>query len=296
MKTCFTTLLMAVFALLIMGNCSHVLAQEDKPDLPFRLRVTGSHVAKADVGDGPGAVSLTSGGLDLSWKFLTLGYSQTRYDWKNVGSLSFGNGVDDPWDTLHRLSLGASYEGGLSEDWFYHTGATITSSFEKEMSGSLGGIVRGGLGYVVSDKVKALFGVALMMNSIETNLMPTVGLSYDDIGRDGSGFTGFLGLPTTSGSYHFNSAHALRVSLEPNGRTARLADDSTVSRQGYMSTEGWQTGLYYDWNPSKALSFTAGPEYNFGRSLRTYNKDGDKLRKENISDAFGGMLRLRYRF
>lgn len=282
--------------IILAATASPCLGAEAEDDSSFSIRASGRYMSDGDVGDGDGSVAFTSEDLRLQWSMFSLTYSQAQFQWDNIGSLSFGNGVDDPWKRLHRLAFGVEYGGEINDDWFYHTGLTLTSSFEKEMAGSYGGALRGGLGYKLTENVSLLGGIAVMHNPVRTMIAPTLVLEYDGVDQSGAGWTGSIGFPMASLGYQFDTISAVRFNFESTGRTARLADDSTVARKGYVDTSGWQTALYYDWTPSENVRLSLGPEYTFGRTLDIYNNDGNKLKDENVDAAWGGSLRFRYSF
>ncbi len=282
--------------LIIATTAVPCMGAEGKNAPALTVRGSGEFVTSADVGDGDGSVSMTTEELRLGWRMLSLSYSQTQFQWDNEGALSFGNGSDDPWERLHRIALGANYRGKINDDWFYHSGLTLTSSFEKEMAGSYGGALRGGVGYKLNSEVTLMAGLAVMHNSLDTKVMPSLAVSYDGLDESGAGWSGRIGLPASELSYHLDTVSAFRFSFQGTGRTARLADDSVVAERGYVSMSGWKTGLYYDWNPTKAFRLSVGPEYTFGRSIKTYNHSGDELTDDDIDAAWGGMLRMRYAF
>lgn len=283
-------------ALIIGVSASPCLGAEGSETPPVSLRITGNFITDADVGNGDSSVSMTSEELRLQWAMFTLAYQQTQFDWENIGSLSFGNGSDDPWERLHRFSLGAGHQGDITDKWFYHTGFSLSSTFEDEMAGSYGGAVRGGLGYKLTDYITIMAGVAVMHNPLSTSFMPNLAISYENLDKSGAGWSGRIGLPATEMSYHFDAAKALRLSVQPKGQTARLSNDSTVEQKGYVKTSTWKTGLYYDWNPSDDIRLSLGPEYHFGRKIEIYNSDKDKVVDEHIDNSWGGMFRFRYRF
>lgn len=292
MKRGQLTILFASVFVLMLASTNSAMAEGKA----FRLRVMGDYTSDADVGDGDGSVALTAERLTLDWKFLSLSYTQTQFHWDDVSSLSFGNGVDDPWERLHRLRLGSDFRGDINDQWFYHTGLALTSSFEKEMDDSYGGVVRGGVGYKWSDEITIMGGLAVSTNSLKTRFMPNIAVAFDGVNDNGVGWKGRVGLPSIEMGYHFNRESALRWSLGNDGQTARLANDSAVAQKGYVSMAGWQTGLYYDWKPTDSLSLSIGPEYVFGRSMTIYNETADKMFDEDVDSAWGGTLRFRWAF
>lgn len=214
-----------------------------------------------------------------------------------MDQLNFGNGNDDPWNSLHRISLGYSHDGTISENWFYGTGITATSAFEEEMSDSFGGAIRGYAGYIFNENWTAMIGARAFINSVRFSAMPFVGLNFKDFDKDGSGFFMNIGLPANEAGYAFSRSSKIRAAFSVQGRTYRLKDSSTVSESGYVEISSMKTGLYYDCVPLKGLSLSVGPEYHFSRTTKTYDKHGNRFGGKNKQDAaFGGLLSIRYKF
>lgn len=265
-------------------------------DLTIEPKASIWYVGDADFEDG-GSSSLFGEQISLGVEWFTLKYEGRHYSWDDKSDLDFGNGSDDPWDSLHRLSLGAEHRGAISGKWGYFTGVSLTSAFEEEMEDSFGASVRGGISYTYSEHLNLMFGARFLKNHIRTAFMPFAGLMYKDFDRSGAGYFVTLGAPNTEVGYAFSKASKIRLAFSIDGRTYRLSDDSVVSSEGYVETSAMQLGLYYDWMPIKDLSISLGPEYHFNRSMKFYDDDGDRIGDEEDQDSAAGFrLKLGYKF
>lgn len=270
-------------------------ARETKGEIPIRIRANGQYIGSSDFSDG-GSASVTSTQLGVEAAGFSFRYGADMYSWDETGSLPFGDG-DEPWGTLHKIRLGYTYRDQINKNWGYLLSASINSAFEEEMSGSYGGALRAGLNYKFNENWSAMFGVGTFMNSIETSLMPFAGLSYQDFAKDGSGVFMNLGAPSSEVGYAFDKESKLRAAFNMQGDTYRLSDDSSVAEEGYVSTSGMMLGLYYDWKPTDALSFSFGPEYHFNRDIQIYDADGDEVGDEHSQgNALGGSFKFSYMF
>ena len=264
---------------------------------PVSIRASGGMISDADFKDSEGSAQVKTGRLAIKAGGFSFGYEGKNYSWQNKQLLSFGNGRDNPWDTLHRLTLGYEYNDGINDNWAYSVAITGSSSFEEEMSGSFGGALRGGFMYTFNENWKTMFGGRIFTNNIKSSIMPYLGITYENFDSDGAGAFMSLGAPSTEAGYAFSKESKVRFTFDFDGSMTRLKDDSTVARKGYLETSSMVTGLYYDWNPTQAFSLSLGPEYHFAREIKLYDQDGDKFGDTIKQDsALGGSLRLRYTF
>lgn len=272
-------------------------AAEDGIFTPVSVRASGSMIGDADFKDSGGSAQVTTARLSIKSGLFSFGYERRNYDWSDKAGLNFGNGNDDPWETLHRLTLGFEYGDEINDDWGYSFALTGSSSFEEEMSGSYGGALRAGFDYAFNDNWSTMFGGRIFTNSVESSVMPYLGITYEGFDRDGSGYFMTLGAPSAEAGYAISEQLKFRLSFDMEGRTTRLKDNSSVTRKGYLSTESMVTALYCDWKPTEALSISFGPEYHFGRKMKFYDSDGNKFGDTiKQGSALGGRLQFGYKF
>ncbi|NDV28392.1 DUF6268 family outer membrane beta-barrel protein [Desulfovibrio sp. JC010] len=285
-----------LLAFMIVCCASSAAAGEHSLFEPVSIRATGKYISDADYKDSDGSSSVIGGQARLKAGGFSLSYEAQHYSWDNVDQLNFGNGQDDPWNTLHRLSIGYNFNGAINKNWFYGVGITGTSAFEEEMEDSFGGALRGHIGYVFNDNWRALIGVRGFANAIRYSAMPYFGINFTDYAEDGSGYFMNLGMPATEVGYSFNDANTLRAAFNFDGKTYRLKDDSTVSDAGYVETSSMKVGVYYDYQPVKNCSISIGPEYVFSRETKFFDKHGNKFGAEDQEAAFGAFFNLKYKF
>ncbi|TIH13757.1 hypothetical protein D0S45_14170 [Marinifilum sp. JC120] len=287
-----------ILAFLILCCASTAAAAEEEKGLfePISVRATGKYISDADYKDSDGSSSVAGGQVRLNAGGFSVSYEGQHYSWDNVGQLNFGNGQDDPWDTLHRLSIGYTLNGAINNNWFYGVGITGTSAFEEQMEDSYGGALRGHIGYSFNENLKALIGLRAFANSIRVSAMPYFGVNYTDYAEDGSGYFVNLGMPATEVGYSFDEVSTIRTAFNLDGKTYRLKDDSAVSDAGYVEVSSMKLGVYYDCKPIKNFSMSIGPEYVFARETKFFDKHGDKFGSEDQESAFGAFFNLKYKF
>ncbi|NDV22416.1 DUF6268 family outer membrane beta-barrel protein [Desulfovibrio sp. JC022] len=289
----FTNIVLALF---IICCASSAAAGERSIFEPVSIRTTGKFISDADYKDSDGSSSVAGGQVRLNAGGFSLSYEGQHYSWDNVDQLSFGNGQDDPWNTLHRLSVGYSHNGRITQKVFYGVGITGTSAFEEQMQDSFGGALRGHIGYFFNENLKALVGLRAFANSIRVSAMPYFGINYTDFAADGSGYFVNLGMPSTELGYSFDDVSTIRTAFNFDGKTYRLKDDSAVSDAGYVQMSSMKLGVYYDYKPTKNCSISIGPEYVFARETKFFDKSGDKYGSEDQESAFGAFFNLKYKF
>ena len=270
-------------------------AEAEKPPAGPDLRITAGGAASAAVEGGDGEFSGTYAKAAATYRDFSLSYTRLDYSWGEIGDLPFGNGVDDPWEALHVLSLGYSHRGSINADWNYFIGSAVKSSFEEELEDSYGAGAFGGFTYLFSPTLRFTIGAGVAYHHISTTVLPVVGISWNQ--GTPQGFSIALGYPDTYLSYRFNSQWALRsriVQFEQD--VFRLADDSTVEKAGFLERQDLITDLGVEFTPTKQLRVILAARYYFERELTIHDNNDDWERTFDVDDAWGGVLSVNYRF
>lgn len=290
-------LFMAFLLLLMVATPVLAEGETDKASsLSVKAKASVSYISDADFDSG-GSSSVTALRTSFSVGDFSIGYEGRDYGWSDKSSLAFSSGDSDPWDTLHRFSLGYTHKGMINDQWGYTGAVTLTSAFENQMDDSYGTAIRGGIMYLYDENLQFMFGARLFKNHIRSSFMPFLGLSYKRLAEDGTGAFMTLGAPGSEVGYVFSEESKIRLNFGVDGRTYRLSDDSTVVESGYMETSAMQLGFYYDWNPTKAFSLTVGPEYSFNREMKFFDDNGDRVGDIEKQDAAAGFrLEFGYKF
>ena len=264
-----------------------------KPD--WELRFTAGWAADAEVAGSGSDVSGAGFNLRASYKDFFLSYERIQYSWSNVERLPFGNGRDDPWDDLNVLTLGYQHNGRINPKWMYFIGGGVSSSFEKEFDDSYSFRGFGGFTYIYSPKLQFTLGAGGVYHKVRSQGLPVVGITYNRGATEG--LSAGLGFPLTFVAYHFNENWALKTRVvEFDLDIFRLADDSPVHPEGFLERQDLMADLGVEWTPMKALALYVGARYYFRRELTLYDKDGNNEREFDVDNAWGGVLRLSWKF
>lgn len=258
--------------------------------------VKAAFLESASVEDDRGSMSSASMGTSVSWEQLTLSYEATRFSWDDKRKLPFGNGSDDPWKTLHDLALSYDDMEMLSDVWGVFGGASVSSSFERGLGGSLGAGAHVGGIYAVSERLSFNLGVAAGADGLGFGVLPLAGVSWDERDEAGAGWFVEGGFPALEAGYDFSGALGVHGALGMGGGTYKLASDNTAARDGHASFSGIEASLFLMWRPLEALRIECGPVAVFNRSVTLHAEDGDEKGTYDVDDAMGGFLSLTYEF
>ncbi|MFV0349406.1 MAG: hypothetical protein ACK5JO_12545 [Halodesulfovibrio sp.] len=263
---------------------------------PYSVFAKGHHIGSADVDSGDGSFETSGFTTGFSMPLLTFSYTQDTYDWNNASSLPLTSNGDDPWDTLHVLELSTSFSGKLADRWGWFAYGNVDSAFEEEMKDSFGALAVGGISYSLNERFSISAGVGGKFHSVEDELFPVLSIHYNAVGADGVGAYGSLGVDGVVAGYAFTPSLRLKGAVKHEIEMYRLADDSNVSREGYMEHSGWRAGVQGEYDITSSLSITGGLDYHFARTMRIYESSGDEDKKLDVDGAPGFTLGIGYAF
>ncbi len=282
------TIIFFITVLILCGQTCHAQSQhEDMGSIEFET----SYVGPTNFEDRNGEVGGCSASVAISLSKVNFGYQYISFAWDQVNDLPFGNEKDDPWEHFHSTSIGYEHSEMVNRRWGYFAGINVSSQFEKEMSGSFGAAGFGGMVFNIPESNLILrSGGVLSYNEVETTLMPLVGLEWNPQAK--SGFSASLGVPVTRVSYHYGPIASVSLGLTMDGGVYRLADDSTVEKEGYLEMESFAALLALEFVPVEKCWVQIGGLYFFNRDFTLYNKDGDNERTYGLDDALGVFLEI----
>ncbi len=265
---------------------------------PINISVAGRYIGNADFEHDAGSYSVAEYAAAIEWHGFSFTYTGRQYSWDDLNKLKFGNGNDDPWGSLHNLSLGYNKRGSINDKWGWFAGITGQSSFEEEMDKSFSAFGQAGFTYRFNDDWSTFFGVVGTVSNDDPMVYPFVGVNYRD--PKALGLSASIGFPASYAGYRFNEVIAMRLGATMTGSSYRLADDSPVAKEGYLSEQDLTTGLYVDITPklfeAGEFAISLGLEYTTLREMEIYDKDYNKMMDIDVDDAFGGFIRLQYTF
>jgi hypothetical protein len=288
------------------------------------IYLSGDALPEFEFDNTDAKTSLVRSSVSLSLLTLNVGYTLESYSWDKVSSLPFGNGKDDPWDTLQSLSLSGMFGADFNEKLSYIILAGGSASFEEDIDAAyLGGVVGSGFVYSWSENLNVILGAAVAYDDFdEMTPLPAGGIEWNQDAE--SGFSASLVFPmqaeirytsaddTFSASadflggsaditYQFSPILGTTLDFSMNGSVYRLDDDSSVipvgEKKAYVETEGFNVGLMLNYSPNSHINLSVGPYYAFSQELSIRDKDDHSLYKKlEADDAFGGKFMLSFTF
>lgn len=291
------TVLMLALCTALLVTTGMARAQDDGAGadrLGVSAKVFTRAAAAADFDDRDGGYGVTTVGASVRCPVAEVAYKLSGFDWNDKDALPFGNGSDDPWDTLHTLAVDLRHNAMIDRRWGWFVGGGVGASWEEEVDDSFFGMLRAGALYAVSEDTTVSFGVSANAHRIGLTVFPALSVNYR--GADQEGFSATLGAPETWLRYRFDEQWMLRLGAMLNGGAYRLADDSTVEREGYAKIFEIVSALMVDWNPTPDLRVSFGPELRFARSVNVYNDDGEQRNSYAQDPALGVSASVGYSF
>ncbi len=271
------------------------LRAEESPVGP-RAEVKASTLSGEQINGDKGEHDYYQTGVSFSYQPIRLSFENRVYNWDEakLRQLPFGNGRDDPWKHLRSLEVSAGKELRLDQDWSCFLELGALAAYEDSFGG-FGGKLRGWGGYDLSPDLRARAGGRLYAYQAGIGtIIPELALDYKL--DNPSGLSASLGIPDAHLKYAFSPRAALRLAAWLDRDTYRLAEDSTVRRDGYLENSRYLGGLFLDLRPFQDLRLSLGLTRSLDGTMTTFDKDGDNSKEYDLEGTWGGALSLDYRF
>lgn len=259
-----------------------------------KLTYETSYLGDAKVGDTDGKVRVFKNKLKVNVADASLTYNNWKFNWDNVGVLPFGQGTHKPLEQIHSVEVRMNFPHVIDEKWFLLTSISANTTFEKEMSDSYGANIYGMLSYRMDMDHSFQFGAFANYHPTKTLVLPVMSYSYRANEKDGWQF--IFGFPITHVAYNIDKKTLVRFGMMFSQTLARLADDNKVQERGYAEAMDYMSNLGVSYSVSKDFKIHADLLYTLVREFTIYDKDANKIQKEEIENNFGANLRLVYSF
>lgn len=290
---CFQASLTVILLVVIIGASSYAQRPTGGPDrLNWDLSYSNWYLTDADVDQTDGSFSMTRQRVSAKWASIGVTYQRWDFNWSDVASLPFGDGVHDPWKSLESVSVSARVLRRLGLRWSYVVGLSAGYLYESDTSDSFGAAVFGGMGYGFDRKTILRFGAMVSYHPIRTVVWPMVGLDL----RSESGFSATIGFPKTELAWRFTPKWEASLSALADRAVARLADDSAVEPNGYLESTNYMGAVGLTYRPVKGLALDLRWAQSLSRSVTFYDEDGHETRDFDVGRAPGVLLGVTYRF
>ncbi|WP_316897411.1 hypothetical protein [Pseudodesulfovibrio indicus] len=307
---CVLSLLLSLWATPALADTALTMGQEPgfmvtaptnvNKDLQFQ--VDFGHVADADFTNGLGGVSITRAGVSADYSIFHLSYELSAFDWSSTAQVARSFGIKKrsvtPWDTLHDVTFQARLlNNEFDRKWRYWVNGEVDSSFEETMPGALGVGFDGGVAYDFWDGwMLGITARTVAVSALSSDLFGdlelglAVAVSQKTL-RETLKALGIVDDPKPG-----SEKIGLSFALSTSDKTYRLSADNPVYGKGYLGLVRSKVGVYVDYVPNENLSFSLGPEFNYARKYKLYNKAGTYKSSHDLDNALGGYLRMVWRF
>ena len=252
------------------------------------------HTFKSGVKGSDTEVSRTTYGVEASWSFLTLGYDHSRYSWDKPGDSDITDDGKDPFKSLHNVYLTADVIFPVKDDWYLNLAAGVNTSFEKEMSRSLGTSARAVLLRVFDSGWMVGVGAVGGYHPVRSIWIPAAGFAYGLPGQEG--WTARIGMPRTMVRYGFSEDFAMQAGADYSSRIYRLENNSSAVERGYFRKRDIRLSMQAEWSPLEEMTLEFGPYYVLSRKWQFYDRHDSRIGTWDLDSAPGLQAGLTWRF
>lgn len=273
--------------------------QAEEKLLPQKMIVTrvnyeSIYLSDSSVADGDGSVRVYQNQLQVNHDIFSLQYSHWKFDWDQLQSLPFGDGLHNPISQIHAFSASVHRTKKIDDQWSYLALLSLKSSFEKETEDSFGVNLLGYASYRLSDEHSIQIGGFANYQPTEILALPVISYSYRERYKEGWQFV--LGFPRTHVGYHIDEKTLLRLGMMFSQSLVRLSDESVIQRGGYVEAKDYISNLGITYELNKHFSLSTDLLYTLKREFIIYDASANEVQDNTIKNALGANVRLVYRF
>lgn len=230
---------------------------------------------------------------------VTLSQTSTGYDFSSFGS--FGGGRTDPIDYGLSVSLFASANHAIDQEWSIFGGATVNSEGEVgadfDETLTFGGFL--GIAYNFHEDLTvglALGGFTQLEDDFSFFPVPTVRWQIDDYWRLVLGRAPTLGQPGAEITHHLNDAWEVGLSATYDYRQFRLEDDNDDVPGGVFEDASIPVYFIATWSPEPRLRLSGRIGSVVYRELNLRSQNGDGAGETVMDPTFAVGVSLEYVF
>ena len=259
-----------------------------------KVSLDSGYVSDANVNGSDGSVAVTKNRVQINNAIASISYTNWHFNWSDVASLPFGDGVSQPIEQMHSIRASINIPYFINEEWFWLTSISARSSFEREMEESYGAGIFSFASYKLSDDHSIQMGAFANYHPVSTIALPVMSYSYR--ARKTDGFQLILGFPRAYMGYFLNEKTLLRAGMIFSQSVIKLAKESSIEAGGFVEAEDYMSniGVVYEFNEKFRLE--ADVLYSIKRNFIIYDASGNEQQFNSIDPSFGANIRLRYLF
>nr|WP_321513568.1 hypothetical protein [uncultured Pseudodesulfovibrio sp.] len=278
-----------------------MLTEPTNMNTTFQLETAFDYVSDADFNNGLGGVKVFRSSLSADYSIFNLSYMISDFAWSRTDGVAktfstAGNSI--PWNVLHDITLQARLiNNSIGDNWRYWVNGEVASSFETTFPGTVGVGFDGGIAYDFWDGwMLGLTARTVALSPLnqdlfgETEFGLAVAVSQKTLRRTLQSLGLFMEKPEGLDSISFNFV------ISRAEKTYRLGSGNPVYQSGYLGVVRSKAGLYLDYAPNEDIVMSIGPEYHYSREYLLYNSAGSYQSSHQLDNAFGGYVRVLWKF
>lgn len=266
-----------------------ILEQITQPKMSFQ----SDFLSDAKFEGYEGSVKTYKQKIQINNDIIGFSYSRWDFDWDSENDLPFYQ-YKTPIDSMNRLKLYANWPLRINDKWFMLNSVNVNTTYEKEMSHSVGAGIMSFFSYKIDDDHAVQLGAFANYHSVKTLALPVIGYSYR--ARQKDGFKMVLGFPRAYVGYQISPEVLLNAGMIYSQAVIRLADDSGIEPGGYSEAKDFQANLGLRYEINQHFELSADLLYAFKRDFTIYNHHADEVDSYSIEPSFGGIVKLKYLF
>ena len=255
---------------------------------------TISYIDEAGFDGYGGKVSVVKNRLSLNNKIAGISYTNWKFRWMDIAKLPFGDKIHTPLSQMHSVKINGNLPYFINDKWFMLTSVSVKSTFENEIQDSYSFGIFSFASYKLTNEHALTIGAFANYHPTSTFAMPAVSYSYR--AREEDGFKFILGYPRTYVGYHLSNESLLRFGMIFSQSVIRLADDSIISKGGFVEAKDYMSNLGLSYRPSANFSFESDMIYSLKREFTLYTKEAHRIDSYSIKPSFGINFKLTYLF
>ena len=97
-----------------------------------KVSFTSAYLSDASLSGYEGSVKVSKNRIGVNNKIAGFSYTNWAFDWNNLASLPFGDGVHSPIEQMHGFKVNANIPYFVNDKLFILTSLSAKSTFEKE--------------------------------------------------------------------------------------------------------------------------------------------------------------------
>ncbi|MCP4344065.1 MAG: hypothetical protein GY795_00890 [Desulfobacterales bacterium] len=275
-----------IIALSCFSATRPALCSEKQKRYPVKTHVSFSQVEGNEIDNTDISVEYKEYAIGFEWLVFLFDFDHREYDW---GSNT------EPWESLTRLSPGLQYYHEFNDKWGLWLKMSAIAGVEDEITSKSWTYNPQVVGFYNYSKQMSIYGgTGLLQHTVDSIVYPVLGVAWNLNSK--SGLSCAVGVPNSMVRYGFNEKTALKMEFQMDTRFYHFAEDNSLFAEGYLKTNDFIPGLYFEYEPLDGLTLSLGARYYFERELVYYNKNEVEISTNDVDGAWSYLFGINYTY